>query len=194
MLTDDELSRQLSGAFHSAGADLTYLGRVPTAQRTPSPAWLAVPALAAVATVATVAAHQDGSPAPRLDATPSSPATGVHSHPGSTRIVTAKIRAAGYTFDYSHPAGEGVPANDLYADLSIDTVPADATPTESDWPGMQAWVGTDPSTGDNALYLEGSGVVGGRLFVLLSPTWTQQQLSQLVLEKVAFAVPAVGGN
>lgn len=44
----------------------------------------------------------------------------------------------------------------------------------------RAWVGKDPKSGDNALYLKAPARNHGRLFVLLSPTWTQTQLVRLV--------------
>jgi len=192
-LTDDDLSRQLSGAFHNASDGLSYDGSVPVARSGPSARWLAVPAVAAVAVAAaTTAAHQGGAPSRGLSGSASVTASSSSPTIHPPRIVTAKIEVAGYTLDYDHPVGESVPANDLYADLSVDAVPSDATPTDSNWPGAKAWVGTDPDSGDNALFLQGPGIAGGGVFALISPTWTQQQLSQLVLEDVAFPVPAVG--
>jgi len=202
-LTDDDLSRQLSGAFRRASDDLSYDGPVPVAQRGPSPRWLAVPAVAAVATVVTVAASHQGAPAPQAagSASPSASSAAPTGRPPKT--VTAKIVVAGNVFDFVHAAGESVPPNDLYADLSIATVPADAKPVTSHVDGVKASVGTDPASGYSALYLQGpnyqhsdadaSSAVDGGLLVLLSPTWTQEQLSQLVLEnELDFAVPAVG--
>jgi hypothetical protein len=50
-----------------------------------------------------------------------------------------------------------------------------ATPQTS----ARAWIGKDPKSGDNALYVKAPTRNGGLLFALYSPAWTKHQLVYL---------------
>lgn len=173
MLTDDDLTRQLGTAFRGATDDLTYAGRVPTPRR---PAYvLAVPAAATVAAAAVLVATgglaSNDAPSPPQAAT-TAPG-GSHSAP-SDRIVTDQIEVAGFTLSYRRAAGEPDPIR-----LVTDTeVPSDARSLDVDGPA-KAWIGTDPTSGDPALWLESPIRNGGQLFAIESSVWTQDQLLDL---------------
>ncbi|KRC48948.1 MULTISPECIES: hypothetical protein [unclassified Nocardioides] len=184
MLTDDDLTRQLEAAFREASADLRYDRRVPTARRTPSTGWLAVPAVATVAALA-VAGGADESPAPAPEAGHGPTAT-----PGP-RWTTDTVTVAGYTFTYRHAPGERL-VDDLHADLSPARPPDDATAIAGAPAEVDAWVGTDPDSGQHALWVEAPTRNGGRLFALLSPSWTEDQLKDLFLNGEPRTVPATG--
>lgn len=183
MLTDDDLTRQLEHAFRHDSADVSYAGRVPTARRTPSAGWLAVPAVATAAALVVVGASDEATspPMPGAGGSPSASA-----HP---RLVTSEIHVAGYTFTYRHAAGEDL-ADDLYADLSPAPRPDDASPMAGAPAGVQAWVGTDQATGHHALWIKAPTRNEGNLFELLSPTWTEDQLMRLFLNRDPREVPA----
>ncbi|HYF73507.1 MAG TPA: hypothetical protein VD864_11845 [Nocardioides sp.] len=173
MLTDDDLTRQLGTAFRAATDDLTYRGRVPTPRR---PAYvLAVPAAATVAAAA-VLVTSTGAPSgdptgPRATPTHRTPGSG---GPSAGAVVTDEIEVAGFTLEYQRTVGEPDPIR-----LVTDTeVPGDARSLEVDGPA-KAWIGTDPASGDAALWLESPIRNGGRLFALESSVWTQDQLLDL---------------
>jgi hypothetical protein len=86
-------------------------------------------------------------------------------------------------------AGEQ-PADDLYAVMNPGQVPGDATPIDAPAPA-KAWVGTDPETGDQALWVDAPTRNGGNLFALLSPTWTTDQLADLFHHGEPRQVPAI---
>ena len=176
MLTDDDLTRQLGSAFRDATDDLTYAGRVPTPRR---PALLvAVPAAATVAAAATLVVAATGSPsgdAPVSRATPTHHATSGADASASGTVVTDEIEVAGFTLRYQRTAGEPDPIR-LVDGLEV---PADARSVSAE-PPAQAWVGTDPSTGDAALWLKAPTRNEGRLFALVSSVWTQDQLVDLL--------------
>ncbi|MBZ5739119.1 hypothetical protein [Nocardioides mangrovi] len=187
MLTDDDLTHQLGSAFRSSSADLRYAGEVPTARRTPSTGWLAVPAVATAAALVVVGSTDDA-PSPAAPEAGGSPSATAH----APRMVTSEIHVAGYTFTYRHAAGTEV-ADDLYADLSPAPVPDDASPVKGAPAEVEAYVGTDPATGNHALWVKAPTRNGGNLFALESPSWTEDQLTQLFLTGEERAVPAVGG-
>jgi hypothetical protein len=174
MLTDDDLTRQLGTAFRETTDDLQYAGRVPTPRR---PAYvLAVPAAATVAAAAVLVATgglaSDDAPSPPQAATT---APGSSHDAPATRVVTDRIEVAGFTLTYRHAAGEPDPIR-----LVDDTeVPADARSVDVE-PPAQAWVGTDPASGDAALWLEAPTRNEGRLFAIVSSVWTQDQLVDLL--------------
>lgn len=184
MLTDDDLTRQLEDAFRASATDLAYAGRVPIARRSPSAGWLALPAIATAATLVVTGSTHDGS-APAAPEAGGAPSTSAGPH-----LVAETITVAGYTFSYRHAAGDSGPADDLYAALDVAAVPDGATPVDGAPSGVQAWVGTDPESGDHALYVKAPTRNGGRLFAVLSPTWTEGQLSQLFLHGDPRPVPA----
>lgn len=172
MLTDDDLTRQLGTAFRETTEDLTYAGRVPTPRR---PAYvLAVPAAATVAAAAVLVATgglaSDDVPSPPQAATT---APGSAQPPGAV-VVTDEIEVAGFTLQYTRAAGEPDPIR-----LVTDTeVPGDARSLAVDG-SAQAWIGTDPASGDAALWLQSPVRNGGRLFAVESSVWTQDQLLDL---------------
>lgn len=173
MLTDDDLTRQLGTAFRGATDDLQYGGRVPTPRR---PAYvLAVPAAATVAAAAVLVAS--GGLASDDDRVPPQAATSAPGSPDaapSTTILTDRIEVAGFTLRYTRAAGEPDPIR-----LVTDTeVPSDARSLEVDGPA-KAWIGTDPASGDPALWLLSPVRNEGRLFAIESSVWTQDQLLDL---------------
>ncbi|GAA0264664.1 hypothetical protein [Cryptosporangium japonicum] len=170
MLTDDDLSRRLETAFSNATSGLTYTGTVPEARRTPSAGWLALPVVAAVG-VGLSALTTHPAPNPPSTSQPMSDAPVAHPAP----MVTDTVTLAGLTLTYRHPAGEPDP---LRSSPDPGPVPEDARPiTAPD--GVRAWVGTDPKSGDAALWVEAPTRNEGRLFALYSSVWTQDQLAEL---------------
>ena len=69
-------------------------------------------------------------------------------------------------------------------------VPAAATPISAP-EGVKAWVGTDPESGDHALWVDAPTRNEGHLFALLSPTWTTDQLTDLFHNGQRQPVPAI---
>ncbi len=176
MLTDDDLTRQLGAAFRGATDDLTYTGRVPTPRR--PPLMVALPAAATVAVAATLVVGAPGAPsgddrAP--GAAPTRSTTRDASGSASEAVVTDEIEVAGFTLRYQRTAGEPEPFR-----LVTDTeVPGDARSLDVDG-SATAWIGTDPASGDAALWLQSPVRNGGRLFALVSSEWTQDQLIDLL--------------
>jgi hypothetical protein len=187
-LTDGDLAALLRDGYDDATRDLRYAGRVP---RPRHPMAVALPVAATVAAAAVLgavwASSPDGAPAP--EATPSSPST---QHHDPAPVSTAKLHVAGYTFRYRTSAGG--PADDLYAVQNPGAAPGDATPVDPPAgavDGVKAWVGTDPVTGDNAIWVQSPTRNEGDVFALESPTWSSDQLVDLFLHGEPRQVPAV---
>ncbi|GAB3200279.1 hypothetical protein GCM10027062_19280 [Nocardioides hungaricus] len=181
MLTDDDLTTELRAAFRDTTTDLRYAGRVPTPRnRLAVGVPLAATAVAA-ATLAVVWAGSAEAPAPAPEATPTQ-------GPVAPRMVTDTIRVAGYSFTYRYAAGEQ-PVNDLYAMLGDVSLPADAKPIDAP-EGVKAWAGTDDGSGDRGVWVRPSTAIGGAMYAVLSPTWTDEQLASL-LEGEPSGAPAV---
>jgi hypothetical protein len=168
MLTDDDLTRELAGAFRNETDDLRYAGRVPTPRTGPGLVPLATTAVVAgvLGTVWVVGGTTDA---------PVPPSAG----PGSTRttdappsrdsaptMVTDTIEVAGFTFAYERAADVAVP--DVLHVFTPDAVPEDARPIDVPAPA-KAWVGTDPRSGQAALYLQSPPRNDGRLFGVSAP-------------------------
>ena len=184
MLTDEDLTRQLSAGFRDTTDHLSYAGKVPAPRSIPR---LAVPigatvAAAAVLTVVAATATNDSSaPTP-----PNAFGPVPHVKP---HLVSSTIHVAGYTYTYRHAAGQPL-VDDIYAVTNPGSVPDDATPIDAPAPA-KAWVGTDPDSGDQALWVDAPTRNDGRLFALLSPTWTTEQLADLFHNGRPQAVPAI---
>ncbi|OZM83551.1 hypothetical protein CFP66_03345 [Pseudonocardia sp. MH-G8] len=89
-------------------------------------------------------------------------------------MISDSISLAGLTLRYERPAGLPDP---LRVDDEVDRVPEDATPVQLvEGARGQAWVGVDPDSGDNALYLRSPARNGGETFAVLSSSWSQEQL------------------
>ena len=175
MLTDDDLTRELNAAFRRATADLTYTGRTQPPRRVG--AALSVAAVTAVAAVAFVAVTTADHPVP-----PVSPsAVGQTNADPTTRtapaLVTETLNFAGMTIRYQHAADAPVP---IRAEVVGGGLPAGVREVTLAGTDSRVWVGTDPSSGDNALYVKPANSTDGRLFALLSATWTDKQLIDLV--------------
>ena len=169
MLTDDLLTDELGAAFREATAGMTYAGPVPSPRRTPL---LLVPAAALGAAAVVLATGSLGeSPAPTRPTPPSAPTSAAQ-----PRLVTDTMEFAGYTFRYQRAAGAVDP---LRVEL-VDAVLPEGVRTVAIAPPARAWVGTDPASGDAALYIEAPTRNDGKLFVMLSSTWTQGQLVHLL--------------
>jgi hypothetical protein len=168
MLTDDHLTRELGAAFREATQDLGYAGQVPTPRRTPL---LLVPAVALSATAVVLVAGSLG------DSQVAQPAMLPHpTAAAQPRLVTDTVTFAGYTFSYQRRLGAPDP---LRAELAPHGLPEGVRKVAVDGPA-KAWVGTDPSSGDTALYVRAPTRNGGRLFALLSSTWTEDELVHLL--------------
>lgn len=184
MLTDDDLTRELGGAFRAETDGLRYAGRVPTPRTGPG---LAVPLATTAVAAAVLGAVMVGAPAD-APAPPSAAPTGTPTPP-APRLVTDTIEVAGYSFTYRHAAGEPR-ADDLYALMDPGEVPAGAELIEAP-EGVRAWVGTEPTSGDHAVWVEAPTRNGGRLFAVLSPTWSLEEMTDLFYNGEPRTVPAV---
>jgi hypothetical protein len=171
MLTDDQLSRDLGDAFRAASEGVTYTGRRQPPRST-APVALSIGAAAVVVAGAIgVVIATDEQAAPPAGAAPAA----VPEPPRA--MVGDSISLAGVTLRYEREVGSPDPLRER---LDVDAPPDDATPVPLPGTEAQAWVGVDPESGDNALYLQAPTRNGGRLFALLSPTWTQDQLVELL--------------
>lgn len=194
MLTDDDLTRELGDAFRAATDDLRYAGRT----RPPRPITAVLPAAVAASTLGAVAiggvyvadrAAPAGAPkavAPIItSARPTAPAV------AKPTRVTRTLKLAGFSVTFRSAAGAPDP---VFAEPVHGGLPAGVTAVPLSGTAAQAWTGTDPSTGDNALYVKVPTASGSRLFVLLSATWSEQQLIELFRSPQPTAVPEVPGN
>jgi hypothetical protein len=177
MLTDDDLTRSLESAFQDATEGLTYTGRTRPPRQVLSTVLPAVAAGAVLTGVAVAAIETGHHTTPAVGASvrpsPHHPSSTVARHPAKKTLVTRKVRLAGFTITYQAAAGSPV---QLYAEVGFSSVPASATPVTTTNPNAKTWIGTEPSTGDNALYVQFSDGNDDQLYALVSPTWTQQQL------------------
>ncbi|TQS43010.1 hypothetical protein [Cryptosporangium phraense] len=170
MITDDDLTRRLGAAFEGAAADLRYAGPVPAARRTPSTAWLALPAVAGLAVAGVALVEQPSAPVPQAVPAPSA---------SLGTPTTTTITVAGFRMTYQARPGSPAP---LRSSLDPGPVPSGARPVappRGAVPGVRAWVGQDPATGDAALWVEAPTRNEGRRFALYSSVWSQQQLVEL---------------
>jgi hypothetical protein len=175
MLTDDDLTRQLGGAFRESTDDLAYAGRVPAPYGLATTVGVPLASTAAVvAALAVVWASspdtEDTAPPAAGPATATSPATTPAPTP---ELVTDTIEVAGFTFAYRHAADE--PVADVLHVFVPDGVPDDARPVEVPAPA-KAWVGTDPRSGEVAIYLKAPTRFDGRLFGISSPSLDEDQM------------------
>lgn len=190
MLTDDDLTRELAGAFRAVTADLTYTGRTRPPRRAAAGAAAGVGAVAVAAVVAAGAIGVGGHshPAPAAagghrtagSSTAGSSAAGpAPAHPSTAKpsLVTEAYSLAGFQISYQRTAGSPDP---VIAERVTGGLPAGVREVHLPGTRARAWVGHDPRTGDNALYLRAPARNGGRLFVLLSSTWSQRRLIRLV--------------
>jgi hypothetical protein len=169
MLTDDELARELAALFRGQAAGITYAGR----RRPPGRAAATLPAAAAAIALGAglgVALHPSPIAPARPAAAPSPPAA-------AKTTVDATFNLDGFILHYQRPTGSPAP---LRVELAVRGLPSDARPVPLSGTTAKAWVGTDPASGDNALYLRSPARNGGRLFAVLSATWTQRQLIALL--------------
>jgi hypothetical protein len=200
MLTDDDLTRELGAAFRSATEDLTYEGRTrpPRLMSTALPA-LGVAAVLAGGAVVGVNAADHHQPVARPSAvTPTAlgpsgigPTTLRSSAGKKPRFVTRTMTLAGFTLRVKTLAGAPDP---VIAKVDFGGLPAGVQPVTLTGSTAQAWTGTDPTNGDNALYMKVAIEGGTRLFALESATWTDQQLIDLVESPQPSAVPGVSGS
>jgi hypothetical protein len=193
MLTDDELTRSLGRAFQEATEGLTYTGRTRPPRQVLSTVLPAV-ATGAVLTGAAVGVMQTSHPStPAVGASvrsaPHHSSSTAAPHPAKNTLVTRKVRLAGLTIAYQAAAGSPV---QLYAEVGFSSVPESATPVTTTNPNAKTWIGTQLSTGDNALYVQFEDGNIHQLYALVSPTWTQQQLINAF--ESPMAVPEVSAS
>ncbi len=177
MLTDDDLTRSLESAFQDATEGLIYTGRTRPPRQVVSTVLPAV-AAGAVLTAAAVTAIETSHPStPAVGASvrpaPQHPSSTAAPEPAKKIMVTRRVRLAGFTITYQATAGS---PGQLYAEAGFTSVPDSATPVTTTNPNAKTWIGTEPSTGDNALYVQLSDGNSDPIYALVSPTWTQQQL------------------
>jgi hypothetical protein len=171
MLTDDELTHEIGATFQAVTHDLTYTGR----RRPPrSRVLVAVPIAAAAAVLAGVAVVVTSGVEPTSTGAQAAPTSPVAA---PTAMISESIELAGFTFRYERPVGSPDP---LRAEFHVDRLPENATPVPLDASTAQAWVGVDPASGDNAIYIKSGARNGGELFALLSSSWSQDQLVDLL--------------
>ncbi len=182
MLTDDDLTAELEAAFRSTTEGLTYTGR-----RRPRRTTVVVMPLAAAASIA-IAAVAIGVNPPE-DAAPSiASRTPPSAQPSATpKLVTDSIKLAGFTISYRHQQGQPAP---LHAVMRA-TLPEGVTEVPLTGTEARAWIGKDPKTGDNALYVKAPTRNDNRLFALLSSQWSQEQLIDLLKHGSPTTVPMV---
>jgi hypothetical protein len=200
MLTDDDLTRELGAAFRAATTDLTYTGRTRPPRR-PAPAVTAAVTTVAIAAVTagavSVASHPHPADGPgAAGPTAAAPTAGTAAARPSAAPptpVTETMTLAGFTISYQHTAGAPDP---VIAELAVGGLPAGVREVHLTGTRARAWVGRDPRSGDNALYLRAPTRNGGRLFVLLSATWSQKRLIGLVAHPraVPLVSPSRGGS
>jgi hypothetical protein len=177
MLTDDDLSRQLGGAFRESTDDVTYAGRVPTPRTTA--ASFGVPLASTAAVVAALAVVWASSPGTEDVAPPSAdgPAATATAAPTTTaptpELVTDTIEVAGFTFSYQRAAGQ--PVAEVIHVFAPDGLPDGVRPVEVPSPA-KAWVGTDPRSGEVAIYLKAPSRFDGQLFGVSSPSLDEEQM------------------
>jgi hypothetical protein len=199
MLTDDDLTRELGAAFRSETEHMTYQGRTrPPRRMTAALPAVGVAAVLAGGAVAGVDAsdHHRATTSSALGPTAVRPttssATNVRPAAGKKpRLVTRTMTLAGFTLSFQSAAGGPDP---VIAKVDFGGLPAGVQPVTLTGTGVQAWTGTDPTNGDNALYMKVAINGGTRLFALESATWTDQQLIDLVESSEPSAVPEVSGS
>lgn len=171
MLTnDDELAHELGAAFRAETAGLSYTGR----RRPRRAAVVTLPVAAAAIALGAVALGTAPHPAAELAGPPrSAPTSSSSSQAPDSETVTL----AGFTLHYQRPAGA---ASVLRVKLAATGLPAGAKPVSLAGTRARAWVGRDPASGDNALYVQAPDRNGGKLFELFGPGWTQGQLIDLL--------------
>ncbi|WP_460604800.1 hypothetical protein [Jatrophihabitans fulvus] len=181
-MTDDDLTRALSAAFEDETDGLTYTGR----RRPPIGAVaVAVPAAAGLAGVAVLTSlavsggptTTDRAAGPTLTGGPSVTRSTSGAVSSSPVLVNRSFVLAGRTFHYRAAPGAPDPVR-LDSDA---TLPSDAQqlPASPDRLG-QAWLGTDPASGDNAVYVKVETRNSGRLFAVISPVWSKAQLREFL--------------
>ena len=92
-------------------------------------------------------------------------------------MVNKTISLAGFTIHFKERAGAPDPVRAVF---SVRSLPPGAQPVPLTGSAAKAWVGTDPASGDNALYLQSPVRNGGQLFALVSPSLDKAQLIALV--------------
>lgn len=193
MITDDELTADLTRALRADTDGLTYAGSVPRAHR---PVLVtAVPLAATAATVGVLGwtalsggtAPTTSTPGTAIGTATPSPTTSL----AEPELVTERIELAGMTFNYTHRADEPsfngecppdyVPSGDpktrpcyLWITSVREQVPAGAEEFQAD--GTTVWVATDPELDMSGLYVEAPD---GEIFGIFSQARTLDQMREL---------------
>jgi hypothetical protein len=186
---DDQLTHDLGDAFRAATADLTYAGRVPTPRRTPLivvPAVVAGTAAVALAVASvTSGGHSGQAHAKAPSAASPTSIRPVTTAPTRTRLVTKKLKLAGYTLVYSQPSG-----NDPLYGRIVSAVPASATQVPTGGPAKD-WVGVDPATGYNTAFVD---LGNGRILAITSADATRDELVTMLQAAQPRTIPLVGAT
>ncbi|GAA1761926.1 hypothetical protein GCM10009795_005460 [Nocardioides hankookensis] len=175
MLTDDDLTRQLGGAFRDGARDHQYAGRIPAPRPTAAP--VGIPLALSAAVVAALAAVWVSAPEAAETASRTAGDRSAFMAPGtatpSPELTTDTIEVAGFIFSYRHPAAESV--DDVLHVFVPSGVPDGSRPVEVPAPA-KAWVGTNPRSGEVAIYLQAPSRFGGKLFGVSSPGLSEAQM------------------
>lgn len=187
MLTDDDLTRQLSDAFRDDAGEMTYDREAPRPRSRPAwarPGLVALPAVGALAAAVLVAGALDrptAPPAPVPSAAPSgTPSASAPDSPAGAATVTEEIVLAGMTFTYERGADDPVVDDDFLRVYDPGQLPAWAQPVELEsGASAKVWVGQDPATGSVSMFVESPERWGGTLTGLASPTITVEQMESI---------------
>jgi hypothetical protein len=175
MLTDDDLTRELGAAFRDVTADLTYRGRTSPRMRS-----TAVPVAAAggllVAGAVVAGSLSGGSSRSDLMVQHAGPPIVMPGSVAKPHLVTESVQLAGFTMTYQVAKGAPDP---VVATIITGGLPSGVREIATPGTKAKAWVGKDPKSGDNALYVKAPTRFHGRIFALLSPSWSQHQLIHL---------------
>jgi hypothetical protein len=193
VLTDDDLTRQLTEAFRADAGTLTYDRAAPRPRVRPAwarPGLVALPAAGAVAAAVLVAGSLDRPSAPSAPVTSAAPAPAPSRSPGTGDTgqggtgqggtVTDEIRLAGLTFTVERTAGDVAIADQFLRQYDPGELPAWAEPVELEsGAAAEVWVGQDPATGSVSMFVRSPQRWGGALTGLASPTLTVEQMQSI---------------
>lgn len=184
MLTDDDLTRQLSDAFRDDAGEMTYDRGAPRPRTRPAwarPGLVALPAVGAVAAAVLVfGSIDDPTPPATRDVTTAAPSAGTATagETGGSDSPSEEIELAGMTFTVRHQAADATMG--LLAQYPLDALPAWAEPVELEsGASAKVWVGVDPATGRATMVVESPVRWGGQLTGLASPDLSLEQMTEV---------------
>jgi hypothetical protein len=179
MLTDEELTRRLSAAFHEGVPELTYAGTAPQVRRRGTGLAATSVLAAAAALVLTPAALQRGADRPPSSVPSADP--GVHDTGPQGHTVIRTVDLGGLHLTYAQMDAMGPLYFTVGPDLSL---PPDAEKADIDAAGnADVWFVDNPPSGEPQAYVKPKD--SSMLYGLLAPGWTREQLIDLFEHPVA---------